>query len=117
MTIEDQQWYMPRRDVQSNKILSFEQQVDLVERQMPAREMTEREMINALLGNDSAWTLIVELIGEEAVKVYLIERKREEGHDRAIKAKKNPPKLHKEKTWAEIAQELKPEIMGWKWSD
>ena len=77
--------------------------------------MTEREMIDALLSNDSAWTQIVEAIGEKAVKVYLQERKREETYDWALKNKKNPAKLPKEKTWQEIGQELKPEILGWRW--
>ncbi len=77
--------------------------------------MGERQMIGELLANDSAWTQIVEIIGEEAVKVYIKERKREESYDRAIKAKKSPKPCPAEKTWHEIGQELKVEIIGWKW--
>ena len=79
--------------------------------------MGERETIEALLGNDSAWTQIVEAIGEKAVKVYLQDRKREESYDRALMSKKNPKELPPEKTWHEIGQELKPEILGWKWEN
>ena len=77
--------------------------------------MTEREAIDTILGNDSGWTQIVETIGELAVKTYLQERKREETYDRAIKNKKTPKPLPDEKTWHEIGQEVKPEILGWKW--
>ena len=79
--------------------------------------MTIREAIDTILNDDSAWTQIVQEIGDAAIKSHDEDMEWQRKYDAAIADGVSPPDDIHEKTWHEIGQELKPEIIGWNWSE